>query len=100
METAAKDANLIPQGLDLEDVSVERGRVSISLRSAAPSACCPLWWSPPQLPAGSKVVRPVTTAPVAITSSKTSPLTPAKRPETWSASAPLQHGSPERHHVE
>jgi hypothetical protein len=50
--------------------------------------------------AGSKVVRLVTTAPVAITSSKTSPLTPAKRLETWTASAPLQYGSPDRHYVE
>jgi hypothetical protein len=40
------------------------------------------------------------TAPVAFTSPLTLLLTPAKRPESWLASAPLQHGSPDRHHVE
>jgi hypothetical protein len=42
----------------------------------------PSWWSPPQPPAGSKVRRPVTTAPVAISSSKTWPFTPEGRPGT------------------
>src|SRR4051812_44764003 len=42
----------------------------------------PSWWSPPQPPAGSKVPRPATTAPVSITSSITAPLTPDGRPGT------------------
>src|SRR5215210_157879 len=36
----------------------------------------PSWWSPPQPPAGSKVFRPATIAPVDMNSSTTLPLTP------------------------
>src|SRR5918995_5705286 len=42
----------------------------------------PSWWSPPQPPAGSKVPRPATTAPVDMNSSQTVPLTPDGRAGT------------------
>jgi hypothetical protein len=41
----------------------------------------PSWWSPPQPPAGSKVPRPATTAPVVMNSSTTWRLTPVTRSE-------------------
>src|SRR3954447_10531374 len=51
----------------------------------------PSWWSPPQPPAGSKVPRPATTAPVAMNSATTRPLTPGTRPDNAlrSPSAPI-----------
>src|SRR3954453_11976831 len=48
----------------------------------------PSWWSPPQPPAGSKVPRPATTAPVDMSSSTTWPLTPPRRARVVSRSTP------------
>src|SRR5947209_7478488 len=45
------------------------------------------WWSPPQPPAGSKVPRPATTAPVDMSSAKTRPLTPVRTTSISSESA-------------
>ena len=69
------------RGRDVVDVGDQRPlRRSLSgSRRLRMKIGTPSWWSPPQPPAGSKVPRPATTAPVDMNSSMTWPLTPATR---------------------